>query len=73
MSTAVLYGTVTCPRCRTRTEDAMPTDACAYFWDCPACGTTLKPKAGDCCIFCSYGDVPCPPVQLESEGGGCRC
>ncbi|WP_439924516.1 GDCCVxC domain-containing (seleno)protein [Nitrobacter sp. JJSN] len=18
---------------------------------------------GDCCVFCSYGTVPCPPVQ----------
>jgi hypothetical protein len=23
----------------------------------------LSPKAGDCCVFCSYGSVPCPPVQ----------
>ena len=23
----------------------------------------LKPKAGDCCVFCSYGSVPCPPIQ----------
>jgi hypothetical protein len=23
----------------------------------------LRPKAGDCCVFCSYGTVPCPPVQ----------
>jgi hypothetical protein len=41
----------------------MPTDACLYFLDCPGCGKTLKPKAGDCCVFCSYGDLPCPPVQ----------
>jgi len=27
------------------------------------CGTTLTPKAGDCCIFCSYGTVKCPPLQ----------
>jgi hypothetical protein len=23
----------------------------------------LKPKQGDCCVFCSYGSVPCPPIQ----------
>ena len=27
------------------------------------CGAPLKPKAGDCCVFCSYGSVPCPPLQ----------
>ncbi len=23
----------------------------------------MKPKPGDCCVFCSFGDVPCPPIQ----------
>ena len=35
--------------------------------DCKPCGALLKPKPGDCCVFCSYGTVPCPPVQA---GGG---
>ncbi len=48
----------------------MPEDACLWFFDCPGCGTMLKPKVGDCCVFCSYGDVPCPPVQLS---GGKSC
>ena len=26
-------------------------------------GDRLKPLSGDCCVFCSYGSVPCPPVQ----------
>jgi hypothetical protein len=42
----------------------MPTEACVYFWNCPACGAVVKPKAADCCVFCSYGSVPCPPKQL---------
>jgi hypothetical protein len=48
----------------------MPTDACQYFYDCQGCGVVLKPKPGDCCVYCSYGDVPCPPIQ---EGGGKGC
>ena len=24
---------------------------------------TLKPLAGDCCVFCSFGSVKCPPIQ----------
>ena len=30
---------------------------------CTGCGQLLKPKAGDCCVFCSYGSAPCPPFQ----------
>ena len=41
----------------------MPTDACQYFYECEGSGALLKPLAGDCCVFCSYGDVPCPPIQ----------
>ena len=41
----------------------MPTDACQFFYDCINCGALLRPKAGDCCVFCSYGSVVCPPVQ----------
>jgi hypothetical protein len=41
----------------------MPTDACQFFYQCINCQTVLKPKRGDCCVFCSYGSVPCPPPQ----------
>ncbi|WP_421787694.1 GDCCVxC domain-containing (seleno)protein [Hyphobacterium sp.] len=46
----------------------MPTDACQILWDCPDCGAIIKPERGDCCVFCSYGTVPCPPIQT---GSGC--
>ena len=46
----------------------MPTDACQWFYDCKGCGVVLKPKPGDCCVFCSYGSMPCPPKQA---GDGC--
>lgn len=61
--------TITCPSCGARHSHRMPVDACLYFLDCPACGATLKAKTGDCCVFCSYGDVPCPPVQAARGGG----
>ncbi|MDF1720399.1 MAG: GDCCVxC domain-containing (seleno)protein [Minwuia sp.] len=41
----------------------MPDNFCQWFLECDGCGTLLKPKPGDCCVFCSYGDVPCPPIQ----------
>ena len=62
--------TLTCPACGARATETMPTDACQYFYDCPACAAVLKPKPGDCCVFCSYGDTPCPPMQT---GGGACC
>jgi hypothetical protein len=49
----------------------MPTDACLFFHACAGCALLLRPKAGDCCVFCSYGSVPCPPVQLARSGAGC--
>jgi len=42
----------------------MPADACQYFYECTGCHTLLRPKPGDCCVFCSYGSAPCPPIQL---------
>ncbi|MEX2151556.1 MAG: GDCCVxC domain-containing (seleno)protein [Steroidobacteraceae bacterium] len=42
----------------------MPTNACVYFYECTGCCKLLQPLPGDCCIFCSFGDVKCPPIQL---------
>jgi hypothetical protein len=61
--TVRLNSTLTCPDCGDRRTEAMPTDACRYFHECPACGAILRPRPGDCCVFCSFGGVPCPPVQ----------
>ncbi|WP_254244289.1 GDCCVxC domain-containing (seleno)protein [Hymenobacter sp. BRD128] len=59
----VLQSVLTCPNCQQSTLEAMPTDACVYFFECPNCHQVLKPKPGDCCVFCSYGSVKCPPIQ----------
>lgn len=66
MDRARLDSTLTCPGCGAQSVETMPTDACLYFWTCPACGLRTRPKAGDCCVYCSYGSVPCPPKQAES-------
>jgi hypothetical protein len=58
-----LHSALTCPVCGHVERLAMPTDACLFFHECVACGTRLRPKAGDCCVFCSFGSVPCPPIQ----------
>ena len=58
----------------------MPTDACLFFHPCASCGVLLRPQSGDCCVFCSYGSVPCPPAQTAGfepnkgeRAGGDNC
>ena len=65
-----LHSTITCPLCCHPSTETMPTDACQFFYECKGCGTLLKPNAGDCCVFCSYGDIPCPPIQKAREQDG---
>lgn len=67
----ILESIITCPQCRVAKAETMPTNACQFFYRCTGCGTMLKPKSGDCCVFCSYGSVPCPPMQ--PDGGGDNC
>ena len=62
----VLESVLTCPMCRAVAVETMPTDACIYFYECLSCRVVLRPKPGDCCVFCSYGSVKCPPVQNAS-------
>jgi hypothetical protein len=65
----ILRSVLTCPSCEFRQAERMPTNACLFFWDCPRCGVRTRPLKGDCCVFCSYSSVPCPPNQL----GTCTC
>ena len=64
-----LFSEITCPDCCHMKTEEMPTDVCIYFYECEGCGTLLKPNQGDCCVFCSFGSVKCPPIQ--TSGGGC--
>jgi hypothetical protein len=61
----ILESLITCPRCGFAALEVMPTDACLYFYECTGCRTLLRPKSGDCCVFCSYGSVKCPPIQVS--------
>lgn len=59
------FSTVTCPSCGRKSRDQMPTNASVYFYGCPKCNTVIKPIKGDCCVYCSYGDRPCPDKQRK--------
>ncbi|MDF2187969.1 GDCCVxC domain-containing (seleno)protein [Paraflavitalea sp. CAU 1676] len=66
-ATLILESIITCPRCGFQKAETMPVDACQYFYTCTNCQTLLKPRQGDCCVFCSYGTVKCPPIQLNKS------
>lgn len=63
MNSIQLKSTLTCPECGFTRQETMPEDACVYFYECQGCKTVLRPEKGDCCVFCSFGTVKCPPVQ----------
>ena len=67
MLNLILESIITCPECSFAKEETMPTDSCRFFYECTNCKTVLKPKEGDCCVFCSYGSVPCPPIQINKK------
>ena len=68
-----LNSSLTCPSCGFVKVEVMPTDACQFFYRCTNCQARLKPNPGDCCVFCSFGSVKCPPIQLRASCcGGSR-
>ncbi|XTI73700.1 GDCCVxC domain-containing (seleno)protein [Acidithiobacillus sp. AC3] len=73
MSEITLQSTITCPVCGHSEIETMPVDSCLYFYECQGCGALLSPKSGDCCVFCSYGTVPCPPKQKIARSSEHPC
>ncbi|HLL86194.1 MAG TPA: GDCCVxC domain-containing (seleno)protein [Thermoleophilaceae bacterium] len=57
-----LEATIT-PGCGATAREKMPETACQRFYQCSRCGLVLRPREGDCCVFCSYADIYCPPRQ----------
>ena len=58
-----LNSKITCPNCNHQKNEIMPTNACQFFYECENCKEVLRPKLGDCCVYCSYGTIKCPPIQ----------
>lgn len=58
-----LESVITCPACAKASRETMPQDACQHAYICLGCQQLVNPLPGDCCVFCSYGDTPCPPMQ----------
>jgi uncharacterized Zn finger protein len=68
-----LKSEITCPNCGHKKVETMPTEACQFFYECENCGVMLKPKEGDCCVYCSYGTVHCPSVQENNADTDSCC
>ncbi|HLZ99634.1 MAG TPA: GDCCVxC domain-containing (seleno)protein [Steroidobacteraceae bacterium] len=69
----ILESVLKCPACGFEKAEQMPTDACQFYYECTHCKVLLRPKPGDCCVFCSYASVPCPPIQQGKLRGQCSC
>jgi hypothetical protein len=64
-----LTATITCPHCHATARETMPTDRCQFFYECQNCRTVLRPRPGECCVYCSYADKSCPLAQQSKVTG----
>ncbi|WP_084402562.1 MULTISPECIES: GDCCVxC domain-containing (seleno)protein [unclassified Cupriavidus] len=72
MTELVLDSALTCPHCGHVETETMPLDVCQWFYECNGCHRLLRPKPGDCCVYCSYGTVCCPPIQANRGSNCCE-
>lgn len=63
----ILTSEIDCPYCNFTKVEKMPTISCQILYNCTKCNKLLTPKDGDCCIYCTYGTVPCPPIQDSKD------
>ncbi|MDF3887656.1 GDCCVxC domain-containing (seleno)protein [Cupriavidus basilensis] len=50
---------------RKRTCAASLSRNATRHYECSHCKAILLPNLGDCCVFCSFGSVKCPPIQQQ--------
>lgn len=62
-----LSSIITCPECGFSIEEEMAKNACAFTYEYCNCKKLLYSLYKKGCIFCSYGDTPCPPVQQGED------
>ena len=67
MSDVVLESVLICPHCGFAKREIMPTDACQFYYECGKCKSVLRPNPGDCCVFCSFGSIKCPSMQIRDS------
>lgn len=63
VGTDSLHSEITCPKCGYKKTEPLPTEVCLLKYTCQSCRYEMIPEEGDCCVFCTYGDVKCPSKQ----------
>ncbi|MDQ3374993.1 MAG: hypothetical protein M3521_14040 [Acidobacteriota bacterium] len=58
---------ITCSFCGFRKSETMPVESCLFFYLCSNCEVIIRPKPGECCVFCSYASVVCPPMHKARQ------
>jgi hypothetical protein len=58
---------IICPECGHSRAETLPVDSSVYSYECTACHIVMRPEPGECCVFCSYGTVPCPFKRVFSD------
>ncbi|WP_370623702.1 GDCCVxC domain-containing (seleno)protein [Polynucleobacter sp. AP-Reno-20A-A9] len=56
---AFIESIVTCPHCQASEAINSEHGASQHLYRCRSCSAILKPKSGDCCILCSFGNRDC--------------
>jgi hypothetical protein len=70
VTSSILESVLTCPPCGFARLETVPTNACQFFYECTNCKTLLRPKPGDCCVFCSFDSVKCPSSRNSAAASG---
>ena len=63
MSAIVLESVLTCPRCGFAGNHAH--GRLPVLLRVQQLQGAAAPNPGDCCVFCSFGSVKCPPIQQQ--------
>ena len=63
----ILDSILTCPECAYKMKEIMLENTSQYSYRCPSCEKQIKTKQGECCVFCCYGDYPCPQEQVSAS------
>ncbi len=62
-----IFSILTCNDCGHKEKFKMPLYAKRTFFQCSQCKAVLQTKKDECCIYCSYGNFPCPDAQAARK------
>ncbi len=65
----ILESTLTCPHCKHKETHTLEEKIVPVRYQCGGCHQSPRINAGDCCIYCVFGDYPC--LQSQIEGASC--